>query len=63
MKLPENNLLTIKQVSEALNVHANTLRNWERQGLITAIRIGNRKDRRYDPKEISRVMFKNIILK
>lgn len=43
--LPE--LLTIKQVSELMNVHPNTLRNWEREGRIQAVRIGSRRDRRF----------------
>lgn len=53
-ELPE--LLTIKEVSHLLNVHANTLRNWEREGLINVVRIGPRRDRRYDKQVIKRIL-------
>lgn len=46
--LPE--LLTIKEAARMINVHPNTLRNWEKEGKIQAIRIGSRRDRRY-PKQ------------
>lgn len=49
-KLPE--LLSIKQASELLNCHPNTLRLWEQKGLIKAVRFGMRKDRRYQKNEI-----------
>ena len=48
-ELPE--LLTIKQAANFINVHPNTLRNWEKNGQISAIRIGSRKDRRF-PKTV-----------
>lgn len=44
-------LLTIKEAAKLINVHPNTLRNWEKEGKIEAVRIGSRRDRRY-PKEI-----------
>ena len=44
-------LLTIKEAAKLINVHPNTLRNWEREGKLEAVRIGSRRDRRY-PKEI-----------
>lgn len=44
-------LLTIKEAAKLINVHPNTLRNWEKDGKIEAVRIGSRRDRRY-PKEI-----------
>jgi excisionase family DNA binding protein len=53
-QLPE--LLTIKQAAAALNVHANTLRNWERDGLISSIRIGSRRDRRFAKSQIWEVL-------
>ena len=44
-ELPE--LLTIKQASLLLNVHPNTLRNWEKEGRVQTVRIGSRRDRRF----------------
>lgn len=51
--LPE--YLTIRDASFILQVHANTLRNWEREGFIQAVRIGPRRDRRY-PKGVIKKM-------
>ncbi len=48
-EIPE--LLTIKEAAQMINVHPNTLRNWEKEGKIQAIRIGSRRDRRY-PKQL-----------
>ncbi len=48
-ELPE--LLTIKEAAKLIHVHPNTLRNWEREGKISAVRIGSRRDRRY-PKQL-----------
>ncbi len=53
-ELPE--LLTIKEVSKLLNVHANTLRNWEKEGLINVVRIGPRRDRRYEKLVVKQIM-------
>ncbi len=44
-------LLTIKQAAQMMNVHPNTLRNWEKDGKIQAVRLGTRRDRRY-PKQV-----------
>jgi excisionase family DNA binding protein len=40
-------LLTIYQVAKILNMSPWTLRQWDKQGKLQAIRIGNRRDRRY----------------
>lgn len=53
-ELPE--LLTISDVSHLLNVHQNTLRNWEKEGLIEVVRLGKRKDRRYKKEIIKRLI-------
>jgi excisionase family DNA binding protein len=45
-------LLTIQQACCLINVHPNTLRNWERKGRISALRIGSRHDRRYRLAEL-----------
>lgn len=42
-----SSLLTLRQAAMMINVHPNTLRNWEREGKIQAVRIGTRKDRRF----------------
>jgi excisionase family DNA binding protein len=47
--IPE--LLTIKEAAKLIHVHPNTLRNWEKEGKIQAVRIGSRRDRRY-PKQL-----------
>lgn len=53
-ELPE--LLTIKDVTHLLNVHPNTLRNWEKEGHISVVRIGPRRDRRYHKHMIKKIM-------
>lgn len=54
-EMPE--LLTIREVTKLLNVHPNTLRNWEKEGLIQVVRIGPRKDRRYKKEVIKKIMY------
>ena len=46
------NILTLKQACEILNCHPNTLRNWDRRGILTAIRFGSRGDRRFKSEDI-----------
>lgn len=48
--LPE--YLTLTQACELLQVHPNTLRNWDKNGTLKAIRIGAGKLRRYKKEEI-----------
>lgn len=53
-ELPE--YLTIKQASELLQVHPNTLRNWDKQGILKAHRIGVRGVRRYKREDLVKFM-------
>jgi excisionase family DNA binding protein len=58
-KLPA--LLTIKQVSEMLNVHNTTLRRWDKKGKLKAIRVGLRSgigERRYHREDIIKLITK-----
>ncbi len=48
--LPE--YLTLTQVCDLLQVHPNTLRNWDKNGTLKAIRIGAGKLRRYKKDDI-----------
>lgn len=48
-----NSMLTVREVSQLLHVHSNTLRRWSDQGILKAYRIGPRGDRRFKPEDIA----------
>ncbi|XOU93991.1 MAG: MerR family transcriptional regulator [Candidatus Kerfeldbacteria bacterium] len=48
-------LLTIDQVSKIFSIHPNTLRNWDKTGKLKAVRIGVRKDRRYENETVEKL--------
>ena len=48
-----DNMLTVREVSQILHVHSNTLRRWSDLGLIKAYRIGPRGDRRFKLEDIT----------
>jgi len=52
--LPE--LLTMRQVCRVLSVHPNTLRNWDRQKRLKAVRVGIRHDRRWRKDQILKII-------
>ena len=51
-------LLTLRQACEILQVHPNTLREWDKKGILKAIRIGQRGDRRYIEADIQKLLRK-----
>ena len=56
-KLP--GLLTIAQVAKILNVTTTTLRRWDKQGKLKALRVGTRRgvgERRYRREDIIKIM-------
>ena len=48
-----NSMLTVREVSQILHVHSNTLRRWSDMGIIKAYRIGPRGDRRFRQEDIT----------
>lgn len=53
-EIPE--LLTLQEASDILKCHPNTLRQWDRKGILVAVRFGERKDRRYRKEDILRLL-------
>ena len=54
---PKNNaqmksMLTVREASQLLNVHSNTLRRWTETGLVKAYRFGLGGHRRYRQEDI-----------
>lgn len=47
-------LLKLKEAAEILSVHPNTLRLWDRKGILVAVRIGEKKIRRYRLEDIKK---------
>lgn len=56
-ELPE--LLTLKEASEILKCHPNTLRQWDNKGILKAVRFGERQDRRYRKEDILKLIKKD----
>ncbi len=54
------NTYKISDVAEMFGIHEDTLRNWEKEGLITPIRIGTRGDRRYTQEHIDQIVEKKL---
>ena len=54
--MPE--LLSIGQVAEIFSIHQDTLRNWEKSGMLVPLRVGPRKDRKYRPQDILAIVDK-----
>ena len=51
-------LMTLRQASEFLGYHPNTLRKWDKSGYLKAVRVGTRKDRRYLREDIFNLLKK-----
>jgi excisionase family DNA binding protein len=53
----EGTMLTVREVSQILHVHSNTLRRWSDRGIIKAYRIGPRGDRRFKLEDITCLLY------
>ncbi len=51
-------LLTLREAAEILGVHPNSLRSWDNAGILVAVRVGARRDRRYQPSDLRKYMLK-----
>lgn len=54
--MPE--LLSIGEVAEIFSIHQDTLRNWEKDGILVPLRVGKRGDRKYRPQDIEAIVDK-----
>lgn len=59
----EGKLLSISQVAKIFGIHQDTLRNWEKNGQITPLRVGTRHDRKYRPEDLEKIMGDMSIVK
>lgn len=57
-KIPE--LLSLKEACEVLKCHPNTLRKWDNEGILKAVRIGKRGTRKYRKSDILRLLNNDI---
>jgi len=55
--LPE--LLTMRQTADLLKVHYNTLRAWDKKGILKAVRFGSRRDRKYKKEDVLKLLEKS----
>lgn len=54
--MKKQKLLKLSEASELLNVHPNTLRKWDKNGTLKAIRFGVRGDRRYKKEQVLKLI-------
>lgn len=50
-KMPQK-MLTVKEVASILNIHPNTVRRWEKKGLLKSYSIGPRHSIRFNQEDI-----------
>jgi excisionase family DNA binding protein len=53
----DSEMLSIREVSQLLHFHRNTIRGWSEKGIIKTYRIGPRGDRRYKREDIATILF------
>lgn len=62
MQNDQNNsqLLSLEETAEMLGLSVWTLRKWDNNGKFKAVRVGDRKDRRYRKDDVMRVIKEGI---
>ncbi len=59
----QKKLLSIGEVAKIFGLDRDTLRNWEKKGIIAPLRIGPRGDRKYRPEDIEKIANDKSIIK
>jgi excisionase family DNA binding protein len=54
----KDKIITLTEACEILSLHPNTLRKWDNNGYLKAIRFGTRGDRRYRLKDVLQLLKK-----
>ena len=54
----KDEIITLKEACEILHCHPNTLRKWDNEGYLKAIRFGTRGDRRYWKRDVLKILDK-----
>lgn len=49
-------LIKIREAAELLGINPETLRRWDNEGRLKAVRIGKRKDRRYKLEDLQKLI-------
>ena len=53
---PTTRLVKVGQAAKILGIHPNTVRRWQKQGVLKAARVGLRGDRRFVRSEVEKLM-------
>ena len=57
INIPE--LITLQEAANILKVHPNTLRAWDKKKILVAVRIGEKRIRKYKKEDIIKLIDKN----
>jgi len=53
-------MLTVSEVAHMLHVHPNTIRLWSKLGVLKSYRIGQRRDYRFDTKDVETFLHEDV---
>jgi excisionase family DNA binding protein len=56
VRVRDQSVLTVREVAAMLNIHVNTVRRWDDLGVLKAIRIGPRGDRRFRREDVDALL-------
>lgn len=52
----DTKLIKIREAAELLGINPETLRRWDNEGRLKAVRLGKRKDRRYKLEDLQKLI-------